>query len=172
MAHAAQPRIETVSRSSWAAPLLALALTGAAAVSVIYPLYVIRPFRPQGEREFAAALTVMRAAPFLTVAVLIVVSLLAIQLWAGRRLFKAICILSIVLTAFFTAAARINIFEKMFHPLGAPSFLPQQKAAVEAGDMVLAIREGKLARAYPIREMAYHHIVNDYLAGTPVVVTY
>jgi hypothetical protein len=27
-------------------------------------------------------------------------------------------------------------------------------------------------RAYPIREMAYHHLVNDAPAGEPIVATY
>jgi hypothetical protein len=38
--------------------------------------------------------------------------------------------------------------------------------------MVLAIRYGDDARAYPVREMAYHHIVNDVVEGVPVAVTY
>ena len=38
--------------------------------------------------------------------------------------------------------------------------------------MVMAVRFGSDARAYPIRAMAYHHLVNDVLAGTPIVVTY
>ena len=28
------------------------------------------------------------------------------------------------------------------------------------------------ARAYPIREMAYHHIVNDVVGGVPIAATY
>jgi len=31
---------------------------------------------------------------------------------------------------------------------------------------------GSDARAYPIREIAYHHIVNDVVNGVPVCVTY
>jgi len=38
--------------------------------------------------------------------------------------------------------------------------------------MVLAIQFGPDARAYPISEMAYHHIVNDWVNGVPVAVTY
>jgi hypothetical protein len=38
--------------------------------------------------------------------------------------------------------------------------------------MILALRYGSDARAYPIREMAYHHVLNDVVAGVPVAVTY
>jgi len=38
--------------------------------------------------------------------------------------------------------------------------------------MILAVRFGGDARAYPIREMAYHHIVNDVVEDVPVAVTY
>ena len=38
--------------------------------------------------------------------------------------------------------------------------------------MVLGIRLGGDSRAYPISLMAYHHLVNDVVAGQPLVVTY
>jgi len=37
---------------------------------------------------------------------------------------------------------------------------------------VLAVRVGDDAAAYPIRQMAYHHLVNDRIDHRPVVVTY
>jgi hypothetical protein len=37
---------------------------------------------------------------------------------------------------------------------------------------VLAVSVGKEARAYPIRTMGYHHIVNDTVGGAPIAVTY
>ena len=39
-------------------------------------------------------------------------------------------------------------------------------------EMVLALNFNHDARAYPISEMAYHHIVNDVVGGVPVAVTY
>ena len=29
-----------------------------------------------------------------------------------------------------------------------------------------------VALAYPIRQLAYHHVVNEVIGGTPLVVTY
>ena len=39
-------------------------------------------------------------------------------------------------------------------------------------DKVLAVTLGQEARAYPIRTMGYHHIVNDTVNGVPIAVTY
>lgn len=39
-------------------------------------------------------------------------------------------------------------------------------------DRVIGITAGKKARAYPLRILNYHEIVNDQIAGTPVAVTY
>jgi hypothetical protein len=38
--------------------------------------------------------------------------------------------------------------------------------------MILAVRIGAEARAYPIREMAYHHVLNDLVGGVPIAATY
>jgi hypothetical protein len=66
-----------------------------------------------------------------------------------------------------------NPFEWLFNPLRQPAFVPARAAAfVEPGDLVLAVRVGDDAAAYPIRQMAYHHLVNDRIGRTPAVVTY
>ena len=36
----------------------------------------------------------------------------------------------------------------------------------------MAVRIGQESRAYPIVQMAYHHILNDTVADVPIVVTY
>ena len=40
------------------------------------------------------------------------------------------------------------------------------------GDVVLAVRVGDDAVAYPVRQMAYHHVVQDTVGGVPIVATY
>jgi hypothetical protein len=47
-----------------------------------------------------------------------------------------------------------------------------EQSQLEVGEMIMAVRFGSDARAYPISEMAYHHIVNDVVGGVPVTVTY
>ena len=45
-------------------------------------------------------------------------------------------------------------------------------AFVDPNDLVLAVSADGDAAAYPIRQMAYHHLVNDRIGRTPAVVTY
>jgi hypothetical protein len=66
----------------------------------------------------------------------------------------------------------VNVYEKMFHPVDAPAFDTAQHAKVDGDDMVITVNVRGNARAYPIREMAYHHIVNDVVAGEPIAATY
>lgn len=68
--------------------------------------------------------------------------------------------------------ARLNIYERMFHPLGAPQFQSARDSHVDKDDMVIAALINGRSRAYPIREMAYHHVVNDTVSGEPIVSTY
>ena len=68
--------------------------------------------------------------------------------------------------------ARMNYFEWMFHPVQSPQFESETASKLDQSEMVLALRFGNDARAYPIREMAYHHILNDVVEGVPIAVTY
>ena len=38
--------------------------------------------------------------------------------------------------------------------------------------MVLAVRSSTESRAYPVRALTFHHIVNDFSGGEPIAVTY
>jgi hypothetical protein len=77
-----------------------------------------------------------------------------------------------LLVAFSATMTRLNYFEWMFHPVRQPGFESITKTKLESGEMVLALDFNQDGRAYPIREMAYHHIVNDVVGGVPVAVTY
>jgi len=68
--------------------------------------------------------------------------------------------------------SRVEYFEWMFHPVPAPGFTSAEQAKLDPAQMVMAVRFGTEARAYPIRAMAYHYIVNDVVAGVPIAVTY
>jgi hypothetical protein len=60
----------------------------------------------------------------------------------------------------------------MFHPVDQLAFVSQDRVKLDAGEMVIAVNVNGTARAYPIRSMSYHHIVNDVLAGRPITATY
>ena len=68
--------------------------------------------------------------------------------------------------------SRLNYFEWMFHPVDTAKFESESTSKLGAAEMILAVRYGADARAYPIREMAYHHILNDVVGGVPIAVTY
>ena len=78
------------------------------------------------------------------------------------------------LTGLVTWFCRQNHFEWMFAPPAEVKVrLRQGRFGVLTPDeMVMGIEVGGLSLAYPIRQMAYHHVVNDMFGTTPVVVTY
>jgi hypothetical protein len=69
--------------------------------------------------------------------------------------------------------ARQNHFEWMFQPLPNAAFAGASDAGfVPEDDMVLAVYLNGEAAAYPVRQVAYHHVVQDIIGGIPVLVTY
>ena len=87
----------------------------------------------------------------------------------GFAVCSGFAIIAAGLGAYLT---RVNVYELMFHPVDDPRFESARKAKIDANDMVIAVNEGGIARAYPIRAMGYHHIVNDVVSGEPIVSTY
>jgi hypothetical protein len=154
---------------------LALALV-CAAVSVgcvAIPMFVIRPFRPQGARELDFALTVRDVGPWLSSVCAAAVLLLLLRFWKVARVGSKVLLAGLfVLAAAGPVLTHMNVFEKMFHPYDSPAFASADEVKVDPDDKVLAVRVGQEARAYPIRTMGYHHIVNDTLGGRAIAVTY
>jgi hypothetical protein len=159
-------------RGAWLAllllPLLALAV-------VMVPVMLIRPFAPQSPFSIALAYTLRRWSPWLTVAVALAAVALAVRVWReAPRLIPRIAALLLGLVAVATTwMARQNHFEWMFAPLPDARFArAADAAAVAPDDMVLAVTTGGDAVAYPVRQIAYHHLVEDSVGGVPIVATY
>jgi hypothetical protein len=159
-------------------PLPALVtLSGCVLVSLfclIYPLYVIRPFRHQGVHELMAALFVLRFRPIVMgLCVAFAIAALAVILRSKPRFWRGFtaCAACACVCA-LGALSRLNIYELMFHPIDHPEFESAKNATLAASEKVLAIQVAGLSRAYPIRIISYHHIVNDVAGGVPVVATY
>ena len=139
----------------------------------IYPLYVIRPFRHQGARELAAALVIARWAPWVTLLCAAAAVFHLSRLWRqSSRLPRAGLLAATAFAILAAVFARVNIYERMFHPNLSPHFVASAQAGIDDVDMVMSVRINGEARAYPIREMGYHHVVNDIAGGTPIVATY
>jgi Protein of unknown function (DUF3179) len=167
--------LRSMNRGFARKPLLWLTVCALLSFLVLaYPLYVIRPFRYQGSRELAVALAVMRFRPFLEIVFSIAALALLVFCWrrlrgVWRKLAASACTLLIIA---FGVLSRVNVYELMFHPLDRPTFSPASKTKLDAGEEVIAVHIRGAARAYPIRSMSYHHLVNDVLGGLPIVATY
>ena len=137
------------------------------------PAFIIRPFHHQTPAALAMAMALRQRAPWPTLAAALVCFVFMLIMWRAaspwRKIFLAFVM---VLVGFSAVMSRLNYFEWMFHPLDAPQFESASASKLDKGEMILAIRYGSDARAYPIREMAYHHVLNDVVAGVPVAVTY
>jgi len=137
------------------------------------PAFIIRPFTHQTPAGLGLALALRQRAPWGTLAAAVVCLVLALLLWGIVNKARKIVLAAVmVLVAFSAVMARLNYFERMFHPVDGAQFESASASKLAKGEMILAVRFGSDARAYPIREMAYHHVLNDVVAGIPVAVTY
>lgn len=154
------------------AGLFLLVLCAAALVAV--PMWLIRPFSPQTPDGLAIAFVLRRWAPLATIVVVLAALLLAAVMWRNARWWsRALIVLAFIPLLGAAWAARQNVFEKMFAPLAETRSASAADAGwVEEGDPVLAIALNGEAAAYPVRQVAYHHIVQDVVGGVPVAVTY
>ena len=168
MEHDNRPQTQ---RTAWAL-LIACLLVAFGAVA--YPMYVIRPFRAQGARELALALVVRDWGSLAGwICALIAIACVAL-IWKGARRARgrAFAAIAGALALILATLTHVNVFEILFHRIDNPQSISASEAVIEADDMVLAIRVEGSARAYPVRMMGYHHIVNDVVGRSPVVATY
>ena len=139
----------------------------------LIPAFVIRPFRHQSENALGLAIAVKRVAPALTLAALAGVLALSWQLWRkSSTVMRSGIVVVLALSAASAVMVRQNYFEWMFRPIKAAGFVPPGDVHLGDKEMVMTVRIGREARAYPIVQMAYHHILNDTVAEVPIVVTY
>lgn len=139
----------------------------------LIPAYIIRPFRYQSPRALSLAMAVHDAAPLWTLVLAALALAVALLVWRKTTIWGRIFLLAGVLLSVGSAVmSRLDYFEWMFHPVPAAGFEAAAQAKLEPSQMVMAVRFGDDARAYPIRQMAYHHVLNDIVAGTPIAVTY
>ena len=147
----------------------------AALLMVLTPAWLIQPFRPQSQAGLAVSYTLRRWSPVLTIIASIMALALVLWLWRGARRWwlKSLLVATLLLTFAATWFARQNHFEWMFNPLSNAAYARAGEVDFLADkDMVLAIEMNGEAVAYPVRLMAYHHVVQDTVGGQSVVATY
>jgi hypothetical protein len=137
------------------------------------PAFIIRPFSYQAPRALVVAMALRQRAPLGTLLAGFACFALAFALWRTIGWWRrTLLVLTLVVVTFSAVMARLNYFEWMFHPIAGPQFLTQSESKLNPKEMILAVRFASDARAYPISQMAYHHVLNDVVGGVPIAVTY
>jgi hypothetical protein len=134
---------------------------------IIAPLIIALPPVNQTPAMLATAHLAQALAPFLSVAMAI---LAAVQLWRERT-WRAGVLLTVALI--FSTLSRMNLLERVFAPardvmiINAGAFHD-----IRDTDMVIGVVTGGRSRAYPVRYLAYHHMLNDKLGSFALLPTY
>ena len=165
-------RMKLGYKSAWSILLL---IAVATATVVFIPIWLIQPFAPQTERSVELSYHLRTWSPTLTlVAALAAIGLSVFLSINSRRWFgKVLLFVPLFVVFAFGWLARQNHFEWMFNPLMQSSFARVSETDfVDDEDMVLAVNIGGEAVAYPVRQMAYHHVVSDVVGGRPITATY
>jgi hypothetical protein len=150
------------------------ALCAIASIGLFFiPAFVIRPFTHQSARPLWVAMALRQRAPLGTLIAGLACFVFAFALWRTVGAWrKSLLVLVLLIVTFSTVMARQNYFEWMFHPIAGAEFVTQAQSKLDAKEMILAVNFGGDARAYPISQMAYHHVLNDVVGGVPIAVTY
>jgi hypothetical protein len=142
---------------------------------VAIPAFLIQPFRPQTQQGMEVSYILRQWSPLITVIIFIGAAALVVLQWTRARRWwrKALMVIVLLLMLPPVWFARQNHFEWMFNPLRQSAYVkPSDASFVRDSDMVLAVKINDEAVAYPVRLMAYHHLVQDVVGGTPICATY
>ncbi len=155
--------------------VLLLIVTLLALGSVLVPAWLIQPFKLQTSRGLRISYALHYWSPVITVLAFACALLMAVFLWNQTRgWLRRSGLIGLFLPLFVaTWFARQNHFEWMFKPLPSTAFAAFNDAGfISDGDMVLGVELNGDVAAYPVRQVAYHHVVQDTIGGIPVLVTY
>lgn len=155
---------------------LALFLLPALAFAwVAVPVFKVQPFAPQTAEDLSLSYVMRGWATVAVVATLAAALALAVRLWRGTRRWwrKALLVLPFAPLLFLAWFTRQNHFEWMFSPLARTEYAAAEEVDFVAPDeMVLAVRIADDAVAFPVRQAAYHHVIEATVGGKPIVATY
>jgi hypothetical protein len=155
--------------------LILLAILMLAVASIFVPAYLIRPFTEQSKEAVRISYHFRTWSPFITVALLATALFLFVRMWkvASHWVKRAVLVLILLLTGAATWFSFQNYFQWMFNPLPNANYARAEKVDFITGkDMVLTVTHAGDNVAYPVRLLAYHHLVHDRVGGKPIVATY
>jgi len=142
---------------------------------VLAPMGIIQPFRAQTPRGVHLSYVLSSWSPSVTLALLLAAIAAAAILMRRSRRWHGRAGAAMIVLALGGAAwlARQNHFEWMFHPIDSPRFEgPGAAHGLADGDLVLGVSAAGASRAYPVKVLAYHHVLNDEVGDRAVVATY
>jgi hypothetical protein len=141
---------------------------------VAIPVWLIQPFAAQTTRGLGISFLLKSWSPVVTAAASLAAAILAFFIWKRSRwIGRILLVIPLISIGFFTWFAFQNHFEWMFNPLHQANFARAADADFVANDdIVLAVNINGDAVAFPVRQMAYHHIAQDVVGGTPITATY
>ncbi|MBX9929101.1 MAG: DUF3179 domain-containing protein [Gemmatimonadaceae bacterium] len=142
--------------------------------AIVAPMMILRPFAPQSAVGVRIAFLLHDAAPWIAALGCALASLWTARRWASSgALGRSARSLVIVASGAAIWAGQVNIFERMFAPLPDPAFVrPHEATFVAPKAYVMTVQRDSDAVAFPIDQIAYHHVVNTVVAGLPIVATY
>jgi hypothetical protein len=165
---------KTGGSGRWKLWLSLLLIVAAAVAMVAVPVFVIMPFKAQTATGVEWSYRLRRWSPIATVVATILFLALCAKLWRGAR-WRLRLVMPALLAPLLAVTwfARQNHFEWMFNPLPNADYARVGEAGFVAdSDMVMAVEINGDAVAYPVRQMAYHHVINDVVGGRPITATY
>jgi Protein of unknown function (DUF3179) len=165
---------KTGKSGRWKLWLSLLLIVAATVAMVAIPVFVIMPFKAQTAAGVEWSYRLRSWSPLATVVATILFLALCVKLWRGARWWSRVAMPALLAPLLaVTWFARQNHFEWMFNPLPNADYARAGEAGFVAdSDMVMAIELNGDAVAYPVRQMAYHHVVNDVVGGKPITATY
>jgi len=157
---------------AWSGLVLVVAVAFAI---VLIPAWLIFPFRSQSQQGIEISYLLRQWSPRITILTFALAAAIALRLWPSTHRWWRKSILGIAVAAALLPVwlARQNHFEWMFQPLKGAEYAKAHEASfMEDGDMVLAVAINGESVAYPVRQLAYHHLIQDDVGGVPLVATY
>ena len=146
---------------------LLLGLTILNVALILAPLLVALPPVRQTPGMLAAARVAGRLARWVSASLTLI---LAVQLW---RTPSASTLATLLLAILCAVLSRVSVMEMIFAGARAaetPAIGELQD--IDDADMVIGVVLDGQSRAYPVRFLAYHHMVNDRLGRAALLPTY
>lgn len=161
-----------LQRLEWV--LLGLLVLSSAAMAVA-PWWVMDPARPQSAPELQFAYLARTGwSSVLAMMSLGAGALLCLRRWSlGGLPGKLLSVPILILLGLSAFVANTNLLEEILRPLEAVSYIPAREVDfIEPDDELLRVQGSGGERAYPLRLLAFHHIVNTTVGDRPTVVTW